>query len=50
MLVGLKVWHTQWAGLRVLIKFDNQSVVSVLTTGRARDSIMAKYTKNIFGG
>ena len=48
MLVALKVWHTQWAGLRVLIKCDNQSVVSVLTTGKTRDGVMAKYARNIF--
>ena len=30
-----------------MIKCDNQSVVSMLTTGRTRDSIVAKYAKNI---
>ena len=48
VLVALKVWHNQWAGLRFLIKCDNQSVVSVLITDRTRDSVMAKYTRNIF--
>ena len=36
-LVALKVWHVQWAGLNVMIKCDNQAVVSVLATGRTRD-------------
>ena len=48
ILVALKVWHKEWAGLRVLIKCDNQSVVSVLTTGKTRNSVMAKYARNIF--
>ena len=48
VLVALKVWHKEWAGLRVLIKCDNQSVVSVLTSGKTKDSVMAKYARNIF--
>ena len=48
VLVVLKVWHNEWAGLRVLIKCDNQSVVSVLTTGKTTDTVMAMYTRNIF--
>ena len=48
VMVALKVWHREWAGLRVLIKCDNQSVVSVLTTGRTRDRVMAKFVRNIY--
>ena len=48
ILVSIKVWHTQWANQSVLIKCDNQAVVSVLATGRARDSTMATYARNIF--
>ena len=48
ILVALKVWHVQWAGLRVLIKCDNQAVVAILNSGRTRDPTMAKYARNIF--
>ena len=48
ILVALKVWHIKWAGLSVVIKCDNQAVVSVLTTGKIRDHIIAKYVRNIF--
>ena len=48
ILVALKVWHAQWAGLRVLIKCDNQAVVAVLNSGKARDLTLAKYARNIF--
>ena len=48
ILVAFKVWHIQWAGLSVIIKCDNQPVVSVLTTGKTRDPVMAKYVRNIF--
>ena len=47
-LVVLKVWHSQWAGLKVLIKCDNQAVVSVLNSGRSRDQVLAEYARNIF--
>ena len=48
ILVAPKVWHVQWTGTRVLIKCDNQAVVSVLSTGKTCDSTMAKYARNIF--
>ena len=48
ILVALKVWHAQWAGLRVLIKCDNQAVVAILNNGKTRDPILAKYARNIF--
>ena len=48
ILVAIKVWHIQWANHSVMIKCDNQAVVSVLTTGRTRDQTMATYARNIF--
>ena len=36
ILVALKAWHAQWAGSRVLIKCDNQTVVAVLNNGKTR--------------
>ena len=48
ILVALKVWHNQWAGQRVVINCDNQAVVAVLTNGRSRDVVLAKYARNIF--
>ena len=48
ILVALKVWHLQWAGLRVRILCDNEAVVSVLNTGRTRDRVMAMYARNVF--
>ena len=47
ILVDLKVWHAQWAGLRVLIKCDNQAVVGVLNNGKTCDRTLAKYARNI---
>ena len=48
ILVALKVWHNQWSGHKVLVKCDNQDVVSVLNTCKTRDSTLGKYAKNIF--
>ena len=48
ILVALKVCHVQWAGLKVSIKCDNQAVVSVLSTGKTRDKVTAKYARNVF--
>ena len=48
ILVALKVWHCQWAGLKVQVKCDHQAVVSVLNSGRSHDPVMAEYARNIF--
>ena len=48
ILVALKIWHIQWAGLKVWIQCDNQAVVSVLNTGKTRHRVMAKYARNVF--
>ena len=48
ILVALKVWHNQWAGQRIVINCDNQAVVAVVTNGRSRDEVLAKYARNIF--
>ena len=46
ILVALKIGHSQWVVLRVLIKCDNQAVVAALTNGK--HVTMAKHTRNIF--
>ena len=43
ILVALKVWHGQWAGLKVQVKCDNQAVISVLNSRRSRDPVMAEF-------
>ena len=47
ILVAPRFLHAQWAGLRVLIKCDNQAVVAVLNNGKIRDPILAKYARSI---
>ena len=42
------MWHNQWSGHKVLVKCDNQAVVSVLSTGKTRDSTLGKYARNVF--
>ena len=48
ILVSVKDWHVQWANLSVMIKCDNQAVVSVLSIGRTHDQPLATYARNIF--
>ena len=47
ILVTFKVWHNQWAGQRIVINYDNQTVVAVLKDGRSCDDVMSKYARNI---
>ena len=37
-----------WANRHVLVKYDNQAVVEVLSAGRARDSFLAACAGNIW--
>ena len=47
ILVAIRTWGKAWSGTTVRIHCDNQAVVSVLNTGRTRDSILAAISRNI---
>ena len=47
VMVALKLWGQAWANKNIKINCDNQAVVEVLTTGRARDEVLATCARNI---
>ena len=47
ILVAIRTWATMWQGKNIRIHCDNQAVVSVLTTGKTRDSLLAAIARNI---
>ena len=47
ILVAIRTWGKAWSSTTVRIHCDNQAVVSVLNTGRTRDSILAAISRNI---
>ena len=47
ILVAIRTWATLWQGKHIRIHCDNQAVVSVLTTGKTRDSLLAAIARNI---
>ena len=47
ILVAVRTWATLWQGKNIRIHCDNQAVVSVLTTGKTRDAILAAIARNI---
>ena len=48
VVVALKVWGQQWAIKCVRLFCDNQAVIEVLSSGRARDQILAMCARNIW--
>ena len=46
--VALRVWGSCWANKKIIIKCDNQAVVSVLNTGKSRDPQLCTIARNIF--
>ena len=48
MLIALRSWATSWSGHTINIHCDNEAVVSVLKTGKTRDSHLATFSRNIF--
>ena len=48
ILVALKVFSHQWAGKRVLVHCDNQAVVCVLQSGKARDPFLGACARNVW--
>ena len=40
IIVALKLWGSRWYGLRLSVRCDNEVAVTVLTTGRCRNSFL----------
>ncbi|XP_077985110.1 uncharacterized protein LOC144439750 [Glandiceps talaboti] len=38
--IAVKLWGSQWSGMRIQVLCDNQATVWVINTGRARDKFM----------
>ena len=47
ILVALRIWCQQWAAHRILLKCDNQAVVSVLNSGKTQDLTLGVMARNI---
>ena len=47
ILVVLRVWTKQWATKKMLLKCDNQVVVTLLNTGKSQDFTLAAMARNI---
>ena len=47
ILVALRVWSHQWPAGKILLKCDNQAVVSVLNSGRTQDLTIGAMARHI---
>ena len=48
ILLAVRLFQAQWSGRRVLIRCDNEAVVSVLRSGKARDPYLGACARNIW--
>ena len=48
ILLAVKLFQTQWAGRKILVKCDNEAVVSMLRSGRIKDPYLGPVLR-IFG-
>ena len=48
IVVAAKIWASHWSNKRICIFSDNMAVVQVLTTGKARDQVLATCARNIW--
>jgi hypothetical protein len=48
ILVALRLWGTQWTGLRIQVFCDNQAVVSALSSGKVKDPLLAACLRDIW--
>ena len=46
ILVAIRVWGQQWKSQKILIKCENQAVVSVLNAGKSSDRILSALARN----
>ena len=47
ILVSFRVWCQYWSKRRIIIKCDNQAVVSMIISGKTQDMALAAITKYI---
>ena len=47
IMLAVKLFASQWKCLKLLVKCDNDAVVKVLKSGRARDPFLAACARNI---
>ena len=47
ILVAIRVWCQYWSNRRIIIKCDNQAVVTVFNSGKTQDMTLAAITRNI---
>ena len=47
ILVAIRIWGPYWQGKNIKIHCDNAAVVSVLTTGKTRETLLAAIARNI---
>ena len=48
ILLAVKLFQAQWAGRKILVKCDNEAVVSVLRSGRTKDPYLGACAWNIW--
>ena len=48
VLVAIRLWATQWSDKVIVVKCDNEAVVSVVNTGVTRDNALAAFVRNIW--
>ena len=48
IVVAAKIWASHWSNKKIRIYSDNMAVVQVLTTGKARDQMLATCARNIW--
>ena len=48
ILLAVRLFQVQWSGRKVLIRCDNEAVVSVLRSGRTRDPYLGACARNIW--
>ena len=48
ILVAIRVWHKKWISKHILIHCDNLAVVTILNTGKTKDTHLATLTQNIW--
>ena len=41
MLIAIRVWPKEWTDCSLVIKCDNEAVVSVVNSGVTRDNVLA---------
>lgn len=48
IIIALRLWGSEWRGLRIRVYCDNEAIVTVLNSGKTKDTLLGRCLRNVW--